>query len=311
MKRSWRTLNGLDILTLRLLVVAGEEGNLARVSERENIAISAVSRRISDFEQRNGVQIFDRHDRGVSVTADGAILIEKIRAVLEQLEQVAEDIADRCEGLAGLVRVRAHMSASISGSLPARIADFLAQHPGIDVELDECTSIEVLHSVSIGTSEVGFFSGNVDSKGLELLPWEEDELVAIVHKDNPLAKGDGPIAFVDLLDYPFIGMQRDSALLSLYRTHATAMNRTLIERVHGMSFEGVRAYVRAQLGVSILPAVAADPFAEREDLVVRRLTDSWAHRPLMICVRKGGRLSAAARRLVEHLTGTTLPARQN
>ena len=68
MKRSWRTLNGLDILTLRLLVVAGEEGNLARVSERENIAISAVSRRISDFEQRNGVQIFERHDRGVSLT---------------------------------------------------------------------------------------------------------------------------------------------------------------------------------------------------------------------------------------------------
>lgn len=295
-----RSLNGFDILTLRLLVCAAEEGNLARVSERQNIAISAVSRRISDFELRYGVQMFDRHDRGVIPSPDGAHMLERIRIILEQLEKVADDLLERRDGSAGLIRIRSNMSSSISGSLPQRIAEFRREHPRIEIELDECPSVDVVSAVSSGACEVGVVSANVDARGLELIPWEEDELVAVLPKDLPLALK-SVLSFADLLDHSFISVHRDSALLALFRAQAAAIGRSLQCSAHMMSFGGIRSCVSAGLGVSILPANTAWPFAREQALAVRKLTDPWTLRSLNLCIRPNGRLAPAARLFVQHL----------
>ena len=120
MRRPLNLLNGIDLVTLRLLLAAKEEGNFVRVAERENIALSAVSRRVTEFEQRFGFSMFDRHDRGVTPTPDGAIMLERITAAVGELEQVASALFDRRDGVAGIVRVQSHISAVIAG-LPERL----------------------------------------------------------------------------------------------------------------------------------------------------------------------------------------------
>ena len=295
-----RSLNGFDILTLRLLVCAAEEGNLARVSDRHNIAISAVSRRISDFELRYGVQMFDRHDRGVIPSPDGAHMLDRIRIILEQLEGVADDLLERRNGAAGLIRIRSNMSSSVSASLPARIAEFRREHPRIEIELDECASVDTVSAVSSGACEVGIVSGTVDARGLELIPWEEDELVAVLPNDLSLAQR-ATLCFADLLDHPFVSLRRDSALLAQLRAEAAALGRTLSSSAYMMSFGGVRSCVSAGLGVAILPAGTAYPFAREQALAVRKLGDAWARRTLKLCIRPNGRLAPAARLFVQHL----------
>lgn len=297
-------LNGMDLLTLRLLIAAHEEGNLARVAEREHIAISAVSRRIADFESRFGVTMLDRHDRGVTASPDGAPLLERIAHVIEQLERIARDMQDIGSGIRGHIRIRAHMTAALSGSLPQRLADFLQKHPQIDIEFDEATSLEIVHAVRVGSCDVGLMTGAEDSEGVELLPWMEDELVAVLPSDHALAAKQ-TILLADLVTEPFIGMQRDSALLNLYRARAATLGQTLRERVHATSFESVRAMVAAGLGVAILPAGACTQ--DDCSLAFRRLDETWARRPLMVCVRKRSAASAAARLLIEHLIGPSMP----
>lgn len=298
-------LHGMDLLTLRLLLAAREEGNLARVAEREHIAISAVSRRIADFESRYSVTMLDRHDRGVTASPDGTILLDRIAHVIELLEQIARDMQDVRDGTRGHIRLRAHMTASLSGSLPQRLAAFLRNHPQVDIELDEGTSLEIVHAVRVGVCDVGLVSGTVDRQGVELLPWMADELVAVLPAGHRLAALQA-LSLSDLVEEPFIGMQRDSALLTLYRTQAAAKGQALRERVHATSFESVRAMVAAGLGVAILPAVACIE-TRAHSLAYRRLEEPWAHRPLMLCVRQNGALSAATKRLISHLTDAALP----
>jgi DNA-binding transcriptional LysR family regulator len=292
-------LNGMDLLTLRLLLAAREEGNLARAADRENIAISAVSRRISDFESRYGVRVLDRHDRGVSVTPDGAPILDRIGAAVELLEQIARDLQEVKEGVRGYVRLRAHTTAILSGSLSQRLASFLERHPSIEVELDEGTSLDIVHAVRVGVCDVGLVSGTVESQGLELIPWMEDELVAVLPIGHRLAAKER-LSLADLIGEPFVGMQRDSSLLALYRTQAAVSGQTLKERVHATSFESVRSMISARLGVGILPAVACVP-ADGDRITFRQLDEPWAHRPLMLCVRDQQALSTAAKLLVSHL----------
>ncbi|QUT07817.1 LysR family transcriptional regulator [Sphingobium phenoxybenzoativorans] len=297
---SW-SIKEIDLTSLRLFAATVEEGTLARAAEREHIAISAISRRISDLEWRCGVTLLERRDRGVVPSAAGQILVNQIRDLLDLLQRMVLDMEAIRGGTRGHIRVHAHMSAT-SGLLPGKIAEFVAANPGVDVELDEFTSIEVIHSVRTGTADIGLVSGTVDGGDLHLIPWEIDELVAILPPGHALAERSS-LQLSDMLGEYFVGMQRDSALLSLYRHQAMVLGKTLKERAHATSFESVRKMVSVGLGVAILPAVAAHPFVEELGINVRPLKETWAHRPLMLCVRDPAQLLAATRLLVQHLTG--------
>lgn len=299
MTQSRNLLNGVNLRSLRLLVAAAEEGNLARVAEREGIAISAVSRRISEFENRYGFAMFDRHDRGVTPTPDGRQFLDRIAVALGELEQIASDLLDRRDGSAGTVRVYAHTS-SVTAGLPASIAEFSRQNPEIDVVLAERTSQEIVHAVQSAQCEIGLISGTLELSGLETTQLQGDELVVVLPKDSPLA-GQGALSLRDLAQQPFICMQPGSALLSLYRTQAAAQEFEFNERVHCASFENVRACVAAGLGVSILPSNAVPEDEHARLLAIRKLSEPWAQRSLMICHRSTDKISSASRRFIAFL----------
>jgi DNA-binding transcriptional LysR family regulator len=284
-------------VTLRVFAATAEEGSLARAAEREVIALSAISRRISALEARSGVQLFDRRDRGMSLTPAGEVLFHRLENVFDLLDQVVLDLEAARSGTRGVIRLHTHVSAT-TGGLAQELAAFMAANPGLDVRIEEHTSNDVVHAVSTNTAELGLISGTVDPADLELIKWCEDRLVVVLPLGNPLASL-RQVRLEDLVEEPFIGMQKDSSLLSLFRHQARLVGRTLNERANASSFESVRKMVAAGLGSSILPASAI----EDGDLSieVRPLAETWARRPLMLCFRSMAHLPAAAKLLVKWL----------
>lgn len=289
--------NGIDLVTLRLLLAACEETNLARAAARENIALSALSKRIKLMEERFGVELLRRFDRGVRPTATANLILPKVHGMFALLDQIATDLRATGRGDLGLVRVQAHMTA-MSGKLADSVAAFLRQHPKIDVELDESTSAAIVHAVKVGNCDIGLVSGTVGMEDLQHFQWDQDQLVAVLPTGHPLSGAD-VLGFADLLDYPFIAMQRESALLTLYRERAAELGRPIFERTHVTSFDVARKMVRNGLGVTAIPAAAAGP--SDESLVVRPMSDAWTNRSLVLCVRSRERLSSAAALLLDFL----------
>ncbi|WP_162849055.1 LysR family transcriptional regulator [Sphingobium amiense] len=297
-RAKWARL-GLDLVSLRLIVAAAEEQSFAAAAQRENTSLSAVSRRVAELEARIGVLLFDRRDRGVSLTDAGKTFVSQLYDVFERLDRMALDLEAARGGARGLVRLHAHMSATV-GELPAKLAAFTVANPGIEVMITEETSAAAAHAVSVGTADLALISGTLPPSDLSIIPWLEDELVVILPMDHALG-GRASIRLEDLIGDPFIGMQRDSALLSLYRQQVHAMGQQLNERAHATSFESIRHMVSEGLGVAILPAAAAYPHADDNAFMVRKLDESWARRSLVLCAREPERRSAATRLLIEHL----------
>jgi DNA-binding transcriptional LysR family regulator len=300
-RAKWARL-GLDLVSLRLIVAAAEEQSFAAAAQRENTSLSAVSRRVAELEARIGVQLFDRRDRGVLLTEAGKTFVTQLYDVFERLDRMALDIEAARGGARGLVRVHAHMSATV-GELPLKLASFAASHPGIEVTITETTSTLAAHAVSVGTADLGLISGTLPPSNLSIIPWLEDELVVILPIDHYLGVRDF-IMLEDLIDEPFIGMQKDSALLSLYRQQVNAMGRQLNERAHATSFESIRHMVSVGLGVAILPAAAAYSQTGQHGFITKKLKESWARRSLVLCAREPERRSAATKSLIAHLTAT-------
>lgn len=306
-KHNW-SVKEIDLVSLRVFAAAAREGTLARAADRENIAISAVSRRIADLEWRCGVKLLERHDRGVRATAGGELMLRHVDALFNLVEQMILDMDALRGGDSGQVRVHAHMSAA-SGLLPACLANFIAQHPMIEISLDVEASHDVVSAIRSGEADLGVVSGTVDGGDLLLIPWVSDELVAILKADHPLAQQDD-LTLSDMLSEPFVGVQRDSAIQTLCRSQAAALGLKFHERVHTTGFESVRKMVSLGLGVSILPKEAVTPYVNELGIVARTLKETWAVHPLMLCVRDTAMLSGATRNLLEYLldrgTGATI-----
>ncbi|MFN7092067.1 MAG: LysR family transcriptional regulator, partial [Allorhizobium sp.] len=106
-----------DPLTARLVVAVSQHGSIGRASEHENIAASAVSRRISDLENRLGVALFDRSLQGAQLTPAGEVYVEGCRDILRQIADLSTRMADFSTGVSGSLRL-ACTSSALSGRLP-------------------------------------------------------------------------------------------------------------------------------------------------------------------------------------------------
>lgn len=292
-------LRNYDLVSLRLLLSAIEEGNLAKVAVRDDISLSAVSRRISELEMRIGVKLLHRHDRGVSPTDAAAANLNRLKSLFDLIDQMEQDFSAISVGNKGVVRVRAHLTAII-GKLPEEIASFAKQFPDIQVIVDEANSSDVMHALQIGGCDLGFVSGTVDTGSLECYPWMMDELTVVLPSDHALAS-DGAVRFSQVLDHPFVGLQAGSSLQTLFRGQAAALGRSLKEVAKVSTFEGVREMVAAGMGIGILPSVAVASATACHGISVSRLDEIWAARQLVICIRDRTHLSAATHKFLEHL----------
>ena len=69
----------IDPLSLKLFVSIVEEGTIASAAEREHIAASAVSKRISEMEEIFHTQLLRRTNKGVVPTEAGITLLQLAR----------------------------------------------------------------------------------------------------------------------------------------------------------------------------------------------------------------------------------------
>ena len=89
----------IDLTSLQLFVAVCELGSIGRAAEREFIAASAISKRLSDLENALGTTLLHRHARGVRLTPAGEGLLHHARAVLFGLEKMQGELAEYADGL--------------------------------------------------------------------------------------------------------------------------------------------------------------------------------------------------------------------
>lgn len=83
---SFEQLLRVDLLTLRLFVSVAAERSFLRAAELQNLAPSAVSKRILDLESHFGTVFFSRLTRSVELTPSGQVFLEASMAAIDSLE---------------------------------------------------------------------------------------------------------------------------------------------------------------------------------------------------------------------------------
>jgi len=305
MKSSERSFaRRIDLTSLQLFVAVCELGSIGRAAEREFLAASAISKRLSDLEAALDTALLYRHSRGVTLTPAGESLLHHARTVLFGLERMQGELSEYAEGVRGHVRVHANISA-IFQFLPEDLGSFARTHSQIKIDLQEHLSPDVLHAVQEGATDLGICNtGNHGASALQSRPYRTDKLVLVVPQGHILSARNA-IHFEEILDWDIIGLHAGSSISLSMRAAAAKAGRPLRQRIQVTGLDAMCRMIDNGLGVGLLPDRAFALMHGVGRLQAVPLQDAWAQRELRLVARDFDALPVTARLLAEHLATPT------
>ncbi|MEY4138792.1 MAG: hypothetical protein RLZZ371_974 [Pseudomonadota bacterium] len=291
-----------DPVSLRVFVAICEEQSFREAAERENLTTSAVSKRLASLEESIGALLLERSRRGVKLTAAGEAMLPAARSLLQSMAHIHAQLSDYSGDVKGVVHVAASLSA-VASSLPEDIAAFLRRHGSdVRVTLDERMSLDVVRSVEDGSADLGIYWGDaLATSKLQTIPYRADRLVVVVHKDHELARRKR-VSFAETLPYERVAIKGGSFVQLTQQRMAITEGAALRYHIQVGTFDAACRIAAANLALAIVPAEASKPLIKAFGLRAIPLTDEWASRRFVICVRDRKALKVPARLLLDSLS---------
>ncbi|MBS0272132.1 MAG: LysR family transcriptional regulator [Proteobacteria bacterium] len=124
----------MDWDKLRIFFIVAESGSFTHASARLEISQSAISRQISNLEDRMGFALFYRHARGLILTEQGELLFRTARDVFSELARVHARITENVKVSQGELKIAATVGFGTTWVAP-RLYKFLSQYPEARITL--------------------------------------------------------------------------------------------------------------------------------------------------------------------------------
>jgi DNA-binding transcriptional LysR family regulator len=190
---------------LRLLAILRKVGTIQGAATALGISQPAASRMVKEVEDAMGCRLFERQHRGVSPTAAGIRLLDKVGIVLEELGYTESEPDAANQHVKQFVRIGA-ISQVVTQILPEAIARLCTQDANLSVSLLDATSQHLLQLLKDGEIDCaigGFILSDENKREFSAQElWDKDDrLCLIANRGNPaLAKGKGIRKKISLFD---------------------------------------------------------------------------------------------------------------
>lgn len=223
----------MDFRQLRNLAHVVRYASFGVAAEKLHVTQPALSKSIRALEQSVGVRLLDRGPWGVRPTDYG----ERLVAYAEAMLRLSDEARSEIESMRGLQRGHLRigsMTTMVSTVLPLAARRFLAEHPGVQLSLNEELSPALQTQLLSGAIDLALMSRPRD------FPDEELEFRELVHvpinivadRDNPLAARTR-LGLEDLVDCGWILPARPdpdrTALDRLFSTARLPLPRAICE----------------------------------------------------------------------------------
>ncbi|GAA3103636.1 LysR family transcriptional regulator [Streptomyces rectiviolaceus] len=267
----------LSTVWLRVFLDVSRHGSFTVAARELGWTQSAVSRQISSLEAAlGGDPLFDRLPRGVRLTAHGRTLLPHAEETVARLRAMQRELAALRDLTGGTLRFGAFATAD-AALVPRAIAAFRARHPGVTLTREEGLTPGLLARLGDGgldlaivSSTGGALSGG-DVEAYELHHLLDEGLYVAVPPDHPLA-GHASVRLSQLAGEDWVSGSADAEGTLLEEAHRHGFRPRIAHVV--AEWTAKQGYVAAGLGVTLVPALAAE--SVRPDITLVPVRDEDA-----------------------------------
>jgi DNA-binding transcriptional LysR family regulator len=284
----------MDTAGLKMFEAVARTGGMNRAAAELNTVQSNVTARIRVLEAELGCLLFERHSRGVDLTAAGQRLLPYARRLAWLLADAAR--AARDDGLPRGPLTIGSLETTAALRLSPLIASYAAACPEVDLALRPGTTAELIEAVLERRLEGAFVCGPVAHPSLvEQVMFEEElAILAAPGLASIEAATQGGIARIVVLRAGCSYRHRLEALLA---RRGIAVPRLL----EFGTLEAIFGCVAAGLGITLLPRALVGPVWHSGRVSLHRLPPAEALVSTVFIRRREAPVSSALRAFLDHV----------
>lgn len=224
-KESDKGIN-MKIYQLRYFYAACQFSNITKAAEMLHISQPSITNAIKELENEFGVSLFHRLNRGLILTKEGEVLLEKTEVLLKY----ADNLLSVMEGLGNKRNTIRIGLPPMTGAFlfPKLYHDFKMECPHIEFSTHESGGESLLELLQKDEIDLAFTSHpDLSTIDYHIVKIIEVENVFCISRDNPLSERDS-VSISELRDEPLVlfreGFHQQRIIKELYVKHGIEPN---------------------------------------------------------------------------------------
>jgi LysR family hydrogen peroxide-inducible transcriptional activator len=169
----------MNIQQIEYVVALSETRHFETAASRCFVTQSTLSTMIAKLEEELGIAIFDRKKKPLEVTAEGEALVEHMRIILKEIQQLRELSSSLKGEIKGELKI-AVIPTIAPFLLPMFLQDFASSFPNLQIRVREQTTAEIMRQLKTRELDIGIVS----------TPLEDSDLVETKLYDEPFVHYD-------------------------------------------------------------------------------------------------------------------------
>lgn len=291
----------INLNQLRVFYHVAKNQSFTKAARDLFITQPAVTAQVKLFEEWCDLKFFKKKGRGICLTAEGEALFAHASKIFEYEKDVENVIDDMRHLKKGILRIGTTKTYA-RFLMPFLMQHFHNQYPHISIQLNEGSSLEMMHSLIELKNDIGIITKVIDHPDIEFAPFSEEELIPILSPAHPLAAATS-VSVEELAKEPIIMRERGSGtrkfVNALFERHGCTPN-ILMETSNS---EFIKHLVERGDGISFLVKVSVDQDIKKNRLVTVPLKDERFFLDAGISFLKNQPLSLSARAFLATLDG--------
>ena len=177
----------MELRQLEYFQMASRLKNITRAAERLRVSQPNITVAIKKLEGELGIQLFDRSQKQLSLTPEGAVFLGRVEVALRNIQDAVLEVNDYKQLQKGTIKIGIPpmMGAYL---FPKIFSSFQRRYSHLDVYLHEEGSVAIREQLERDELDFGIIIIPDASPNLQLLPMARSQIVCCVPEGSELAQ---------------------------------------------------------------------------------------------------------------------------
>ena len=240
----------MELKQLEYFQMTSRLKNITRAAKRLSVSQPNITVAIKKLEAELGIQLFERSQKQLSLTPEGAVFLNRIEQALRNIQDAVLEVNDYKQLQKGTIKIG--IPSMIGAYLfPKIFSGFQKKFSHLDIKKKKKGSMSIRESLERDELDFGIVIISNASPSLQLLPMSTNQVVACVPDTHPLAQKDS-FSWEDIHDIDLIMLKEGSFIRNMILQKLKDNNIKPNIVLESNQIETIKGLISSNVGMAFL-----------------------------------------------------------